>query len=202
MERYFAISTISQAAVLGLFLASSAIAQTSPNFEVTVSVVNIDDGSGTFVPVARLITPNGIQFIQIGEAGLTKAILYNRSAFLAWAGAQFPDEEPILTYQEPRDQKSGAKKKNTPDEEETKETPETPDGPVPDTKDECFDPTVGQVKSVDDLILNIGMVKCDDYEIPYYPCEVTSFAPAIGHGNDIWTIELPCGARDFIPEAV
>ena len=60
MERYFAISTISQAAVLGLFLASSAIAQTSPNFEVTVSVVNIDDGSGTFVPVARLITPNGI----------------------------------------------------------------------------------------------------------------------------------------------
>lgn len=58
---------------------------------ITVTIVNVAAGNGVFVPVARLTDRRGSnQDIHIGEQGLTRAILYNRTALKSWVTTQLP----------------------------------------------------------------------------------------------------------------
>ncbi len=68
----------------GLIVFCSALALAGPSFSQAAErpsykFVNVDNGTGTFVPQLKVTQPNGdVSYMQIGENGLTRTILYDR----------------------------------------------------------------------------------------------------------------------------
>jgi len=92
-------STLARSALISLFLATSAMAQSSVTLmktQVHVSVINVSAGNGTFVPAVQTVGPNGTTTLtRVGENGLTRETLYNKADLTEWVLNGYPDEENV-----------------------------------------------------------------------------------------------------------
>lgn len=90
---------LAHAALVSLFLTTSAMAQSSVQLmapKVHVSIVNVASGNGNFVPAVQIVNPNGSTTLtRVGENGLTRAALYNKTDLTAWVLNGYPDEDNV-----------------------------------------------------------------------------------------------------------
>lgn len=193
--------TIAHSAVISVFLATSAIAQSwigsQPREQIYISIVNTPVGDGTFVPTVQIENAFGsLTQIKIGQDGLTRAILYNEAAITAWVLARYgqtQNPQVIFDNRTGDDDEEVTPPPAVEPETKTEEKTETKtEEKTDETKDDCVDRTNADITSIDDLpIISVQVPDCDREKI--LPCPAL-FETTADHPM-IWRIgqDYPCG---------
>jgi hypothetical protein len=187
-------SILARSALISVFLATSAVAQSwigsAPQTQVNISVVNVANGNGVFVPAVWVEDAYGKRTqVLMGQEGLTRAILYNQDALVAWVLARGEYTNPKVIF----DDRSGDKDTQNP-------TPEpTPKPPVEEPEDDCLIRGSADVKTIDDLPIVLVNVDPCFTEKEIFPCESTGFSGADGQAVILRVQSVPCGILPAIP---
>ena len=174
-------SILARSALISVFLATSAVAQSwigsPPQTQLYISIVNVANGNGVFVPAVWIEDAYGKRTqVLMGQEGLTRAILYNQDALVAWVLARNAEvKNPKVFY----DDRSGDKDTQNPTPAPTPDP--TPKPPVEEPKDDCLFPTGSDVKTINDLPIVLVRVDPCDRVIDVFPCDSIGFSGADGH---------------------
>ena len=94
---------LARSALISVFLATSALAQTSfgqPQQQIYISIVNVSAGDGRYVPALWVEDAFGHRTqVMMDQDGLTRAILYDKEDLIAWVLERFGKvENPKVFY--------------------------------------------------------------------------------------------------------
>jgi hypothetical protein len=184
-------SILARSALISLLLAAPAMAQSwigsPPETQVYISVVNVANGKGVFVPAVWVEDAYGRRTqILMGQEGLTRAILYNQSALIAWVLERYGQvNNPKVFF----DDRSGDKDTQNPTPDPT---PKTPTEPENDPLDDCWIDTGANIQTTDDLpIILAQSLPCKVFN----PCDVSYTETP--RQPMILRVELPCFPFDL-----